>query len=80
LNPPATLTRDRDTAPAAVRRIARRFRIWRIGWNEGRSVFSKNDAELSEIIMEINDLRRVACAPDRPEQDRRQFCNRAFHR
>jgi hypothetical protein len=34
---------------------------------------SKNDAELSEIIMEINDLRRVACAPDRPEQDRRRF-------
>ena len=40
----------------------------------------KNDAELSEIIMEINDLRHVACAPDRPEQDRRRFCNRAFSR
>jgi hypothetical protein len=35
---------------------------------------------VSEIIMEINDLRRVACAPDRPEQDRRRFCNRAFRR
>ena len=42
--------------------------------------FLQNDAELSEIIMEINDLRRVACAPDRPEQDRRRFCNRAFRR
>ena len=40
----------------------------------------KKDAELSEIIMEINDLRRVACAPDRPEQDRRQYFNRAFRR
>ena len=57
-----------------------RFRGWRIGWNESRSVFLKNDAELSEIIMEINDLRRVACAPDRPEQDRRRLCNRAFRR
>ena len=60
--------------------MARHFRIWRIGWNEGRSVLWKNDAELSEIIMEINDLRRVAGAPDRPEQDRRRFCNRAFRR
>ena len=30
------------------------------------------DAELSGIIMEINNLRRVACAPDRPEQGRRR--------
>jgi len=36
-------------------------------------------SELSEIIMEINDLRRVACAPDRPERNRRRFCNRASH-
>ena len=49
-------------------------------WNEGRSLFFKNNAELSEIIMEINDLRRVACAPDPPEQDRRRFYNRAFRR
>ena len=56
------------------------FQGWRIGWNEGRSVFSKKTAELSEIIMEINDLRRVARAPDRPEQERRRFCNRAFRR
>jgi hypothetical protein len=56
------------------------FRAWRIGWNEGRSVSSKNDAELSEIIMEINDLRRMACAPDRPEHERRRYCNRAFFR
>ena len=34
------------------------FSGWRLGWNEGRSVPSKNNAELSEIIMEINDLRR----------------------
>jgi len=27
--------------------------------------------------MEINDLRRVACAPDRPEQDRRRFLTTA---
>ena len=48
---------------------------------ESRPVRSlKKHAELSEIIMEINDLRRVACAPDRPEQDRRRFRNRAFHR
>ena len=33
---------------------------------------------LSEIIIEINDLRCVARAPDRPEQYRRRFCNRAF--
>ena len=56
------------------------FRVWRIGWNEGRSFFFKKHAELSEIILEINDLRRVARAPDRPEQDRRRFCNRAFRR
>ena len=30
--------------------------------------------------MEINDLRRVACAPDRPEQERRRLGNRAFRR
>ena len=35
--------------------------------------FPQKKAELSEIIMEINDLRRVTCAPDRPEQDRRRF-------
>jgi hypothetical protein len=28
--------------------------------------------------MEINDLRRVACAPDRPEQDRRRFATAPF--
>jgi len=66
LNAPATLIPDEYTIPAAIRSIAHRFRIWRSGWNEGRSVSSKNDAELSEIIMEINDLRRV--------------CNRAFRR
>ncbi len=38
------------------------------------------DAELSGIIMEINDLRRVACVFDRPEQNRRRFCKRAFRR
>ena len=54
------------------------FFSWRIGWNEGRSVFSKKAAELSEIIMEINDLRRVARAPDRPEQDRRRFATAPF--
>jgi hypothetical protein len=30
--------------------------------------------------MEINRLRRVACAPDRPEQDLRRFYHRAFRR
>jgi hypothetical protein len=40
----------------------------------------KKEAELSGIIMEINDLRRVAHVPDRPKQDRRWFCNRAFRR
>jgi hypothetical protein len=56
LNAPAPLASDEHTTPAAIRIIARHFRIWRIGWNEVRSVSSKNDAELSEIIMEINDL------------------------
>jgi uncharacterized membrane protein AbrB (regulator of aidB expression) len=56
LNAPATLTRDEDTTPAAVRKISYLSQGWRIGWNVARSVFSKNDAELSEIIMEINDL------------------------
>jgi hypothetical protein len=55
-NASAKLTRDEDTTPAALWITARRFRGWRIGWNEGRSVSSKNDAELSEIIVEINDL------------------------
>jgi hypothetical protein len=67
------LTGDGYTTPAAVRKFPVFFQGWRIGWNEGRSVFSKKAAELSEIIMEINDLRRVARAPDRPEQDRWQF-------
>jgi hypothetical protein len=80
LNAPTTLTRGEYTTPAAVRRSTRRFLVWRIGWKEGRSVSSKNDAELSEIIMEINDLRRVACDPNRPEQHRRRFYNRAFRR
>jgi hypothetical protein len=73
LNAPATMTRNEYTTPAAVRRIPCRFQIRRMGWNEGRSVSSKNDPELSEIIVEINDLRRIACDPDRPEQDRRRF-------
>jgi hypothetical protein len=73
LDAPSMLIRKGDTTPAAVRRNSCHFRGWRIGWNEGRSVFSKKAAELSEIIMEINDLRRVARAPDRPEQDRWQF-------
>jgi len=73
LNAPARLIRDEYTTPAAVWRIHCRFRIRRIGWNEGRSVSSKNDPELSEIIVEINDLRRIACDPDRPEQDRQRF-------
>jgi len=80
LNAPATLTCGEYTSPAAVRRIFHLFRGWRIDWNESRSVSSKENAELSEIIMEINDLRRIACDPDRPEQDRRRFCNRAFRR
>ena len=42
--------------------------------------FLKNEAELSEIIMEINDLRKLACALDRPERDGRQFCHRVFRR
>jgi hypothetical protein len=37
------------------------------------SRLTKNGLELSEIIMEINDLRRVAFDPDRPEQNHRQF-------
>jgi hypothetical protein len=39
----------------------------------GEIFFFKNDAKLSEIIVEINNLRRVACVPDRPEQDRRRY-------
>jgi hypothetical protein len=62
--------------------LRRSFIFLEVGGTAGMkaSFFFKNDAELSEIIMEINDLRRVACAPDRPEQDRRRFCNRAFRR
>jgi hypothetical protein len=79
LSAPAGLTLNGYTTPAAVRRNSCFFELGG-SWNEGRSVSSKNDAELSEIIMEINDLRRMACAPDRPEHERRRYCNRAFFR
>ena len=73
LDTPTTLTGDKNTTPAAVRNDFLSFRSWRSGWNEGRSVFFQNDAELYEIIMEINDLREPALDPDRPKQNRRRF-------
>jgi hypothetical protein len=36
-----------------------RFWSWRRGGNEGRSAKLKNKLKLSEIIMEINDLREL---------------------
>jgi hypothetical protein len=65
------------------RRLLRRVSFFKVGGasgNQGRSAFSKNDPQLPEIIMEINDLRRVARVSDRPEQDRRRFYHRAFRR
>jgi len=41
LSAPATLTQDEHTTPAAIRNISYVSRGWRIGCNEGRSVFSK---------------------------------------
>ena len=35
--------------------------------------FLKKHSELSEIIMEINDLREISLGPDRPKQNRRRF-------
>jgi hypothetical protein len=55
------------------RRLFRRsFIVLEVGGTAGMkpSVSSINDAELSEIIMEINDLRKLALDPDRPEQNR----------
>jgi hypothetical protein len=80
LNAPATLTRDEYTTPAAIRKIALFFEVGGLAAMKAGPFPEKIDAELSGIIMEINDLRRVPCVPDRPEQDRRQLCNRALCR
>ena len=39
----------------------------------GRSASFKNNTELSEIIMEINDLRELVLDSDRPKQNRCGF-------
>jgi hypothetical protein len=38
---------------------------------------NRNDPKLS---WKSKNLRRAACAPDRPEQDRRRFCHRSLRR
>jgi hypothetical protein len=40
----------------------------------------KNKSKLSEIIMEINGLRELPSAPDRPKQERRWFSTLTFRR
>jgi hypothetical protein len=56
---PALSVGDGHTAPADFFRQAARFWSWRFGGNEGRSTRRKKELKLSEIIMEINDLRKV---------------------
>jgi hypothetical protein len=58
------------TAPAGIQKSLSRFWSWRRGGNEVRSTRPKNELKLSEIIMEINDLREFAFGPDSTKRDR----------
>jgi hypothetical protein len=66
---------DGHTAPAAIQEHLRFFD--RGGAVAMRTVpfNQKNIPKLSEIIVEINDLREFAFSPDRPERDRGRFSN-----
>jgi hypothetical protein len=48
---------DGHTTPAAVRKNFSRFLTWRPSSGEGATLDPKNESKLSEIILEINNLR-----------------------